>query len=55
VSTKRDGMGIGLSISHTIIEGHGGQLEAEPRPGGGTVFRFVLPILRPEKEAMDAG
>ncbi|MGZ5876877.1 MAG: ATP-binding protein [Bradyrhizobium sp.] len=36
-------MGLGLSISRSIIEGHDGQLIAEPNPGGGTIFRFTLP------------
>lgn len=43
VSNKRDGMGIGLSISRSIIEAHGGRLTAKPRPGGGTVLRFTVP------------
>jgi PAS domain S-box-containing protein len=43
VSNKHDGMGLGLSISRSIIEAHGGQLTAEPNPGGGTIFRFTLP------------
>jgi PAS domain S-box-containing protein len=43
VSSKHDGMGLGLSISRSIIEAHGGQLTAEPNPGGGTIFRFTLP------------
>jgi C4-dicarboxylate-specific signal transduction histidine kinase len=43
VSNKHDGMGLGLSISRTIVEAHGGRLMAVPRPGGGTVFRFTLP------------
>lgn len=42
-TTKKDGMGIGLSISHSIIDAHGGRIWAEPNPGGGTVFRFLLP------------
>jgi two-component system, LuxR family, sensor kinase FixL len=44
VSTKRTGMGIGLSICHTIITAHGGHLWAEPNPDGGTIFRFTLSI-----------
>jgi PAS domain S-box-containing protein len=43
VSTKHDGMGLGLSISRSIIEAHDGRLIAEPNPGGGTIFRFTLP------------
>jgi PAS domain S-box-containing protein len=43
VSSKHDGMGLGLSISRSIIDAHDGQLIAEPNPGGGTVFRFTLP------------
>lgn len=43
VSSKHDGMGFGLSISRSIIEAHDGQLIAERRPEGGTIFRFTLP------------
>lgn len=42
ITTKRHGMGVGLSISRTIIESHGGRLWVEPNPGGGTVFRLTL-------------
>jgi two-component system, LuxR family, sensor kinase FixL len=42
VTTKRQGMGVGLSISRTIIESHGGQITVTPNPGGGTIFCFTL-------------
>jgi two-component system sensor kinase FixL len=43
VTTKRYGMGVGLSISRSIVEGHGGQITVEANQGGGTVFRFTMP------------
>jgi Signal transduction histidine kinase regulating C4-dicarboxylate transport system len=42
VTTKQHGMGVGLSISRTIIEGHGGRIWVEENPGGGAVFCFTL-------------
>jgi two-component system sensor kinase FixL len=44
VSSKPGGMGIGLSVSRTIVEAHGGRLTAENRPGGGATFRIALPV-----------
>jgi two-component system, LuxR family, sensor kinase FixL len=54
VSTKRTGMGLGLSICRTIIESHNGRLWNEANPGGGTIFRFTLPVAS-AKERSDAG
>lgn len=42
-TTKTDGMGMGLAISRTIIESHGGRLWAEPNSPHGAVFQFTLP------------
>jgi two-component system, LuxR family, sensor kinase FixL len=42
VTTKANGMGVGLSISRRIIEAHGGELWAERNPDGGALFRFTL-------------
>jgi two-component system, LuxR family, sensor kinase FixL len=48
VTNKRDGMGVGLSISRTIVEAHGGKIGVEPNPGGGTIFRLTLRAVTQE-------
>lgn len=42
-STKEDGMGVGLSICRTIVEGHGGRIWADWAQGAGTAFHLTLP------------
>jgi len=42
-STTRGGTGLGLSIVRKLTEAHGGRVELEPRPGGGTIARVLLP------------
>jgi C4-dicarboxylate-specific signal transduction histidine kinase len=44
VTTKSDGLGMGLAISRSIIEAHGGRLEHGSTPQGGAMFSFTLPV-----------
>jgi len=53
VTNKRHGMGVGLSISRTIVEAHGGRIAVEQNPGGGTIFRFTLRAVT-QKDFSDA-
>jgi len=45
VTTKPGGMGVGLAISRAVVEEHGGALRCTPNPGGGSVFRVLLPLI----------
>jgi signal transduction histidine kinase len=45
-TTKSDGMGIGLSVSRSIIERHHGRLWAEPNEGPGLTFSFSIPVTQ---------
>ena len=51
VTTKKTGMGLGLSICREIIEAHHGRLTVAPRSSGGTVFRLTLPTASREEAA----
>ena len=54
-TTKREGMGVGLSISRTIIQSHGGRIWAEPNRPRGTVFHFTLRAVRDQSEERQDG
>jgi PAS domain S-box-containing protein len=41
---QANGIGVGLAVCRRVIESHGGRIWAEPRPGGGAVFGFALPL-----------
>jgi len=54
VTTRRDGLGLGLSLSRSIIESHGGTITAENNPSRGATFRCLLPALADSRTADQA-
>ncbi len=54
VTTKRKGMGLGLSICRTIVEAHGGKIWVNSPPEGGTIFHFTLRAAAHDRENEDA-
>jgi two-component system, LuxR family, sensor kinase FixL len=51
VTTKKHGMGVGLSICRTIVEAHGGKIWADSKQGEGTIFHFTLRAIKREEMA----
>jgi two-component system sensor kinase FixL len=49
-TTKEKGMGLGLSICRSIVDGHGGHLRAVPNPERGVTFRFSLPLVEQDEQ-----
>jgi two-component system sensor kinase FixL len=49
VTTKTNGMGVGLSICRTIIEAHGGRIWAEANPVGGAIFSFTVRLAQDQE------
>ncbi|MFZ9334742.1 MAG: sensor histidine kinase, partial [Burkholderiaceae bacterium] len=52
-TTKREGMGLGLSLCRTVVEQHGGELRFEPHLPQGTIFRFTLPLAESLEEVTE--
>ena len=49
VTTKTGGMGLGLLVTKSIVEDHGGRIWFTPNPGGGSAFTFTLPIAQEQQ------
>ncbi len=52
-TTKEKGLGLGLSLAHEIIRGHGGEIHVESAVGSQTTFTVLLPVKKSEKEMVD--
>jgi PAS domain S-box-containing protein len=56
-TTRAKGLGLGLSLSHSVIQAHGGRMWAEPNKQQGTIFRFTLPLpaIESQKRIQSSG
>jgi PAS domain S-box-containing protein len=54
-TTKEEGTGLGLAIVHAVVDGHGGRVEVESRPGEGSTFSIVLPNDGAVRATIDQG
>jgi len=52
VTTKIDGMGLGLLVTRSIVETHGGRIWASPNPDQGTTFTFTLPVAERKRSSL---
>jgi two-component system, LuxR family, sensor kinase FixL len=55
ITTKADGLGIGLAITQRIVEAHAGAIIAERNPGGGATFSIMLPRAATVTESVQDG
>jgi signal transduction histidine kinase len=52
-TTKEDGVGLGLSVSHGIIQEHNGTIDVESEKGAGTVFHVQFPLLKLQEKTKE--
>ena len=53
MTTKQDGLGLGLAICYSIVQAHGGEIRASNNPEGGSTFQVLLPRLARESNYDD--
>lgn len=54
-TTKKEGTGLGLAVSYSIVQQHGGKIVADNVPGSGAVFTVILPLALPETSSLQKG